>query len=1670
MKNWLIAILLLPTLSFAQPFGNEWIDFNKDYYKISVAEDGIYKVTYQDLINVGFPIGTNVPVVDQINPKYIQLFHRGVEVDILIEGEDDFVFNPGDFIEFYGQKNDGTLDNELYVTPAAQPHKFYNLYSDTSAYFLTYNLLATNGKRMASQPPFTGVPKDNYYTKEIIQVNSDDYVKGVTISSYTSLTQFDIGEGFTGPRITEVAKPVYDITLNNLDLPVTTGPRPGLELLLVGRNVANHEIEVFLGPNISGLSSLGTYSFDGFNTLKIPASVDWNMISPTGSLLVRIEVITNGGIQSNLSVSYLTLNYPRQTDLLNSDFSEVYLKVQPSGGNMAEFLNTPVGSKAYDITDPVNVQKIINTGVSTTSITVGFRDASVARKLAIGTAITSFTIKKLAKFRKLDAALHDYLIISNKVLMQPSGGDAVTAYAAYRASVAGGSYDTLVMDIDNLYNQFSYGEVTPLAIYNFMEYMVVKGDPRHLLLIGKALDVSYKYYRDPSSPNLKGYHDLVPTAGSPGSDLAFTVGLNGTTYENAVPTGRLSVSTPQQIINYLNKVVEMEATPYDQLWRKNLLHLSGGNSNSELKTFKSYVDGFKAVAEDYYLGGNVTTVSKATTAETEFINVSEEVNKGLNLITFFGHSSPHVTDIDIGFVSDPLNEYDNRGKYPMIVMNGCNTGNIYHPNFIFGEDWIATADKGSTAVIAHTSFGFPDALRNWTDNFYVLAYSDSVFMEKTVGEIQVEVGKRLLALSGPNPSYKEITQIQQMGLQGDPAVKVFGTYLPDYEINKNSSEFISLSPLGVTAEADSFGLALQVRNFGAYINDSLEVFINRRLQDNTSVPYATISFPPVKNLDTVLYIIDNNIRDNAGLNYFDVSLDPANKITEHDEFNNDYSYDKFIPRSGTINLAPLNFSIHPTQSVDLVAQSGDPLAISREYLFEIDSSHSYQSPVMGSMPQTSTLITEWSGVNLESVDSIAYYWRTKYASPDPNETKDWTETSFTFIDGGDPGWAQVEYHQMDNNGMQGLEAREGTRTIDFPETTLAIEVVVHGASSVNTYDATELIIDGLPFILPPAFSLCSNNRLNIVAFNQENAAPYAPVPGNQVEKWTCGRSPQVINSYPAGKTLDEILEAVTPGDKVLLFTTGSFDFNTLTASTIAKLEELGADATVLAAKLPGEPYIMLGFKGAGSGNSTAEIIADPASATPTDEQSLNYAGDIIGIYANGELTSPDIGPALSWAKLSLQVDAVDPSDVYGVDVIGKNFSGVESVLFSNIQAGQFELLSINAEVYPLMKLKLKVEDDISRTAPQLDKWIVNYELPAEAYITYLDNSEGGSLSLTMQEGQDITTTFGFVNITDKEFTDSLKVTATFFNQDQRTSIDTVFNIGPPVPNDTTKFDIPFKTRGRVGVNNLEVAVNTLIQAEQIYQNNNISLVDYLTVVRDAANPLLEVSFDGEYIFDGDIVSPSPNIHITIRDENPYLFKMDTTGIDIFIKRPCEGCGSERIALAGNNIGWTPQTDREPFAIDYNPQNLEDGVYELSVQVEDASGNKSGLEPYVIHFEVINKSTITNFYPYPNPFSTSVRFVFTLTGSEIPDQIMIRIFTVSGRVVREITQDELGPLRIGNNATDYAWDGHDEFGDQLANGVYLYKVFIKKDGQNIELRESAGDRGFKNGYGKLYLLR
>ena len=95
------------------------------------------------------------------------------------------------------------------------------------------------------------------------------------------------------------------------------------------------------------------------------------------------------------------------------------------------------------------------------------------------------------------------------------------------------------------------------------------------------------------------------------------------------------------------------------------------------------------------------------------------------------------------------------------------------------------------------------------------------------------------------------------------------------------------------------------------------------------------------------------------------------------------------------------------------------------------------------------------------------------------------------------------------------------------------------------------------------------------------------------------------------------------------------------------------------------------------------------------------------------------------------------------------------------------------------------------------------------------------------------------------------------------------------------------------------------------------------------------------------------------------------------------------------------------------------------------------------FTIVKKSSVGNLFNYPNPFVNKTRFVYTLTGDALPENYMIQILTISGKLVREITKDELGPLAIGTHMTHFEYNGTDQFGEKLANGVYLYRFIVKR---------------------------
>ena len=79
-------------------------------------------------------------------------------------------------------------------------------------------------------------------------------------------------------------------------------------------------------------------------------------------------------------------------------------------------------------------------------------------------------------------------------------------------------------------------------------------------------------------------------------------------------------------------------------------------------------------------------------------------------------------------------------------------------------------------------------------------------------------------------------------------------------------------------------------------------------------------------------------------------------------------------------------------------------------------------------------------------------------------------------------------------------------------------------------------------------------------------------------------------------------------------------------------------------------------------------------------------------------------------------------------------------------------------------------------------------------------------------------------------------------------------------------------------------------------------------------------------------------------------------------------------------------------------------------------------------------------------------------------------TVSGRVVRDIDLGSQEELRVGTHQTNFTWDGTDEYGDQLANGVYLYRVIARSNDEEVKRHDNGTDHYFEGNLGKVVILR
>jgi hypothetical protein len=209
-----------------------------------------------------------------------------------------------------------------------------------------------------------------------------------------------------------------------------------------------------------------------------------------------------------------------------------------------------------------------------------------------------------------------------------------------------------------------------------------------------------------------------------------------------------------------------------------------------------------------------------------------------------------------------------------------------------------------------------------------------------------------------------------------------------------------------------------------------------------------------------------------------------------------------------------------------------------------------------------------------------------------------------------------------------------------------------------------------------------------------------------------------------------------------------------------------------------------------------------------------------------------------------------------------------------------------------------------------------------------------------------------------------------------------------------------------------------------------------TVAPDLQGPSISIYLDSRSFRPGDLVGESPLLLIDYFDEHG-------------INTASGGIGHRLEAIIDDQPTAINLTDfykgkpdsYQEGSVEYQLSNVPDGKHVVAAKAWDVYNNSSTAQTT---FEVASTSDlrISNVFNYPNPFAQATTFTFQQNQSS-PINVEIKIYTLAGRIVRV-----LGSPNVMDRFVRIGWDGRDEDGDILANGVYLYRVVAHTvDGEN-----------------------
>lgn len=1568
-----------PTIKLFNDTTGNWIDYSKEYIKLAIPEDNIYRITYDNLLSYG--LNPNL-----LNPRTLKVYQRGKEIPIYVKGEEDGQFNENDYIEFYAERNYSYQDYRRIVNVREDYINYMNRYTDTSIVWLTYG--GDYGQRIvldSSEIIQTNDTVKNHFVK--IHLEKDAYFWYYdAIVPRVQLPYWQENKVFTYSVIGSYGNRSFKFFAK--DFVPNTPVKIITRLISNSANVTSNAHKHGLSLNSSSPTDTITYNFR--QTVNFVGTYNSNQLLQ-GNNTVRVFGMQSAAAFHQSMIDWVDVEYFRQNIVYNDtllitipDSLSKDLRVIRIDGITTNF-DEIVIYKIYP-----NQKRFNNFGlISGLPGTLVFIDTCAGGDKYYITKVSKisepiFKYKKQFENLRLTSRGADYIIITNKTLSSSSN--------LYKNFIVN-NYNIraeLVFDED-IYDEFSYGFLEAEAIKRFLIYAYqnwTQPKPSFLTLIGDA-NYDYKDIVSPApTPRKK---NLVTSFGNPVSDVWYVMWDSVNTLIPQMFVGRIPARNDEEVLFYLNKHQTYISSQFNE-FNKLFLFFSGGDATNpsqieQIKQTNNYL--INNLINKPPLFGKSTHFYKTVNPPSNFgpysmEEVQQAIDEGGLFISYIGHSGTRTWDNSISEVEHIKNKYADR--FPLISDFGCSTGKFAEPDVdAFGELFVCQSTNGQAiAYLGNSSWGYFSTSLRFPKYFYEILTTDSL---KGIGRAHFLAKVRQLNETGIGDVNQVFTFCNL--LLGDPIIGLKIPPKPNLSIDQTK---VSLIDRTVNDQMDSATFLIKISNFGIVKDDSLQILVTDNFRD--SIVYLQsyiIKFP--KYIDTLIVRIPLNKR--VGEHQLVVNIDPSNEIDEIYEDDNSVSFTYNVYSTSLLPLIPTNFYNGRVDSLIILNPLEKSLGQNESIVFQLSDEPNFSQP-REIYKTFDTLFTIISLDNL--IRNKRYYFRSK-----TDGSGDSFSNTYSFVNTLDT--AQIFINEF------------------YPERNdILLNNVIYDSSSLSfTLDKK---LNELKVISAGGYD-GSFGSIQLNGYEQLPNTYYWGLVAAEIDSVTLKPISIRYFNVPDPGVLDSLANYVN-----------RLPENTLVAMTISAdavqnvLRGVGSRSRN-AIKTLGSLYIdsikyreswcILGKKGA------------PIGSVPEAYKKLFQGVAQIEVtklvtYDSGYVLFPVAENFKSLNKILLKTQRPENSSVEYVPIAQISNSDIDTLWTFLTNQDSIYFTSFETSHYNSLKLLAKLKANPYKESPQIFSISSYFEGLPELGINYQTISVDRD---TIAQGERVNLTAKIFNIGFSK-ADTFKITLELIKPDNTslTLLDTIVNSLDSYSSIVINYHYINKTYDGYGSFAFLVKVDPGNVVKEFYEHNN-TYVKHFFVKKDTTTFIsetsLEVKYNGKKIEDGEYVDPNALILILLN--YPVWFSVeDTNSIQIFIDGNRIYHSELQISLDSN---------LRKLELVYN-KKFDDGEHYIRIFTKDAYGRLPEIPIYYRYFKVSSKLEIQKVFNYPNPFSHSTFFTFRLT--QIPDEVIIKIYTISGRLVKII---KVSGAELNVNFNKIFWDGRDEDGDLIGNGIYLYKIIVRK---------------------------